>query len=301
MGTSGSKLATAGSAPVGAGPSAAASAEPPCASGRAAMAAAAGSGAEEDAPTCPVPERYRNPAVYNVYNQQINSSGATSAALAPRADILDPKNNMPLEANQQPCPGQRKLLSTDRQVSNIPKGGTASTWVYPSPQMFFNALRRKGKGSDVVEEDMEHVVHAHNTMNEITWQRVQAWEALHRDECPCGSTLLRFRGRPDDLSPLARLKSWFGGPLPFDRHDWYVDRCGEEVRYVIDFYFDDDKAGSPDAFSITVRPALDSPGAAIDRTKLFIYTNFAKWGLPCPVTGHSGNDGSGGQQQPSPA
>jgi len=45
-------------------------------------------------------------------------------------------------------------------------------------------------------------------------------------------------------SPLARLHSWFGGPLPFDRHDWYIDRCGREVRYVIDFYFDDDKAGT---------------------------------------------------------
>lgn len=44
-------------------------------------------------------------------------------------------------------------------------------------------------------------------------------------------------------SPLARVRSWLGGPLPFDRHDWYVDRCGKEVRYVIDFYFDDNKAG----------------------------------------------------------
>ena len=43
---------------------------------------------------------------------------------------------------------------------------------------------------------------------------------------------------------MARLMSWVGGPLPFDRHDWFVDRCGEEVRYVIDFYFDDDKAGT---------------------------------------------------------
>lgn len=43
-----------------------------------------------------------------------------------------------------------------------------------------------------------------------------------------------------------------GAPLPFDRHDWYVDRCGTEVRYVIDFYFDDDKAGTPEVrlFSI---------------------------------------------------
>ena len=45
-------------------------------------------------------------------------------------------------------------------------------------------------------------------------------------------------------SPLARIRSWFGGPLPFDRHDWYVDRCGRDVRYVIDFYFNDDKAGT---------------------------------------------------------
>ena len=54
------------------------------------------------------------------------------------ADLVDPKNNMPLAANQHPSPGQVKPLSTDREQSNIPKGGTASTWTYPSPQMFFN-------------------------------------------------------------------------------------------------------------------------------------------------------------------
>ena len=25
--------------------------------------------------------------------------------------------------------------------------------------------------------------------------------------------------------------------LPFDRHDWWVDRCGKEVRYTIDYYY----------------------------------------------------------------
>lgn len=34
------------------------------------------------------------------------------------------------------------------------------------------ALKRKGKGSDVSEEDMDAVVFTHNTMNEITWQQV---------------------------------------------------------------------------------------------------------------------------------
>jgi cytochrome c heme-lyase len=71
---------------------------------------------------------------------------------------------MPLEPNQVPCAGQRRPLPTARTPSTIPKAGVAAggTWVYPSPQMFFNALARKGKGGDVREEDMEAVVHAHN-------------------------------------------------------------------------------------------------------------------------------------------
>jgi cytochrome c heme-lyase len=182
-----------------------------------------------------VPEEFRHAAVYNVYNQRIDGSSAAEGSTA--ADLLDPTNNMPLQPNQQPCPGQRKLLSTERLQSNIPKGGTSSTWLYPSPQMFYNgaaatgaaaagsacrlpppvqracaprkctplpprrmraALKRKGKGSDVAEDDMDSVVHAHNSMNEATWQRVQAWEALHRARCG-QAQLLRFRGRPDDL------------------------------------------------------------------------------------------------------
>ena len=96
----------------------------------------------DNSSSCPVPERYRNAAVYNVYNQRINDPSSVapqgSGLAIQGTDILDPKNNMPLEPNQQPCPGQKKLLSTDRIVSNIPKGGTEASWVYPSPQMFYN-------------------------------------------------------------------------------------------------------------------------------------------------------------------
>jgi len=28
-------------------------------------------------------------------------------------------------------------------------------------------------------------------------------------------------------------------PPPFDRHDWIVDRCGKEVRYIIDYYYNE--------------------------------------------------------------
>ena len=42
--------------------------------------------------------------------------------------------------------------------------------------------------------------------------------------------LVRFVGRPQDYSPQARLLNLLGYKLPFDRHDWVVDRCGREVR-----------------------------------------------------------------------
>ena len=53
-------------------------------------------------------------------------------------DALDSRNQMPREPNQQPFPGQRRVISTDRKASSIPKGGTDSMWLYPSPQMFYN-------------------------------------------------------------------------------------------------------------------------------------------------------------------
>ena len=83
--------------------------------------------------------------------------------------------------------------------------------------------------------------------------------------------LLKFRGRPTDLSPKARLRTWLGYPLPFDRHDWTVSRPdGTTARYVIDYYYDDSKASDapatlstdPSTFNsilVDVRPAVDSP------------------------------------------
>jgi len=246
--------------------------------------------------SCPVAEDVR--PIYNVYNQRIDKSAAAPSTVTDEKPLfpgmrrlviptatLDPSNNMPVEPNQRPWHTQTKPLSTERQASTIPKGGTSGTWTYPSPQMFFNALKRKGKGEDVEEDDMNAVISTHNGMNEATWQHVALWEQLHRAECG-EPKLMRFLGRPHDLSPSARIKSWFGKPLPFDRHDWYIDRCGREVRYVIDFYFDEEKAGTIDQFEIIARPALDSVESALDRVKMSIYERFAEWGLPCPISGH---------------
>lgn len=97
---------------------------------------------QSNASSCPVPKSQRSTAVYNVYNQRVDSENSASTS-RPTGDV-DPRNNMPREPNQQPCAGQRQLISTSRLVSNIPKGGTQGTWVYPSPQMFYNGEQLAG-------------------------------------------------------------------------------------------------------------------------------------------------------------
>lgn len=55
--------------------------------------------------------------------------------------------------------------------------------------------------------------------------------------------------------------------LPFDRHDWIVDRCGRSVRYIIDYYGCEPKQDQSVPIYLDVRPALDSFGACLDRLK----------------------------------
>lgn len=55
--------------------------------------------------------------------------------------------------------------------------------------------------------------------------------------------------------------------LPFDRHDWIVERDGKEVRYVIDFYSGQPQPGRPLSVYLDVRPALDSVESAVDRLR----------------------------------
>ncbi|GAB0493261.1 hypothetical protein MMPV_004537 [Pyropia vietnamensis] len=205
----------------------------------------------------------------------VASAGATASGAPPQpvydvyGNQLDPRNLMPTSPNQTPSPGQRAPLSTNRERSSIPKVSNPNSpdvWVYPSQQMFYNALSRKGKAADVEEADMDAVVAVHNSMNEATWAEVLAWErAYHAGECAHPS-LAQFRGRPHDRSPASRFRGAFRGyPAPFDRHDWTVDRCGTPVRYIIDYYHWDDGRAEP--IEIHVRPAADSAAAVWDRLR----------------------------------
>ena len=204
------------------------------------------------------------------------------------SEDLNPLNRMPASPEQQRAPGQASALPTDRVTSTIPRAD-GGLWEYPSPQMFFNALMKKGKGGGVDEQDMTSVVAIHNNMNETTWRQVLEWEDMHCDTCKEPRRLIRFLGRPDELSPKAALKYYLGlAPRPFDRHDWTVDRCGTEVRYIIDYYDVAEKRAEDRVPSqmhekdavpsiyCDVRPAGDSFEQLADRMRMMATSAFSQ-------------------------
>ncbi|KAG7663493.1 CYC3, partial [[Candida] subhashii] len=204
-------------------------------------------------------------------------------------EALNPLNNMPMSLSSEKAPGQRITLSTQRTISSIPRGETEShgLWEYPSPQQMLNAMLRKGKGDGIPEDAVESMVDIHNFLNEAAWQQILEWESRYTKTTKIEPRLKKFTGRPDDMSPRARMYLWLGQLFPetfnteppFDRHDWTVLRSQgrnkdwQEVRYVIDYYSapDDEETGMP-AFTLDTRPALDNFGNASDR--------FTHWAYP---------------------
>lgn len=93
-------------------------------------------------------------------------------------------------------------------------------------------MLRKGwrwKEGALKQSDMENIVQMHNFNNELAWFEVLKWESMHCDECST-PRLASFGGKAKDFSPRAKIRNWLGYKLPFDRHDWIVDRCGKRIR-----------------------------------------------------------------------
>ncbi|CAO3566452.1 unnamed protein product [Mortierella alpina] len=221
-----------------------------------------------------------------------SSSTKATAAVAQEPLLIDPSNNMPVSPDQFRIASQRKDLNTEREMSSIPKaanaadpygentsssgahapdvdGGQESVWIYPSEQMFFNAMKRKNWTPR--EEDMKFVVPIHNMVNEMAWKHILRWEKGMENTCG-GPKLVKFEGKPKEITPKARIRSWMGYTLPFDRHDWVVDRCGKQVTYIIDFYSGQPDPRYPEApsFYLDVRPKL-TPEGAWQRFKKFMF------------------------------
>ena len=233
---------------------------------------------------------------------------------------LNPLNYMFHSISQAPAPNQNYALPTSRDESTIPKGSGDGNWEYPSPQQMYNALLRKGY-TDTDITAVESMVAVHNFLNEGAWAEIVEWErrfgkglsrgwdvskrgeenapmALRRIEAAEGGpeqpTLIRFQGRPKDMTPKAAMLQVMGWLYPakfewvhklqilhdvdsdhddrteppFDRHDWFVSRKvngeSKEVRYVIDYYSGPPEPTGEPVFYLDVRPAM-TPTGAVER------------------------------------
>ena len=198
-----------------------------------------------------------------------------TSASEPLSTIIDDANGCPVgfdrdnqsySNDQAPIGGGVASLPVQRKVSSIPRSSEKEEyWVYPSQQQFYNSMKRKN--FEPSEDDMSTVVAMHNAVNEMTWHKILKWEQKYSETCG-NPTLKKFGGKSEDISPKARIMSWFGYSLPFDRHDWIVDRCGKDVPYIIDFYSGNkDGTNSLVAMHIDARPRLDSFSALYDRVE----------------------------------
>jgi len=157
--------------------------------------------------------------------------------------------------------------------SKIPAAGRGNSedgkyWLNPSPGQLYRALARKNKAID--PQDSEAVAFVHQMVTKQTWDCILEYESLHARRCN-NPRLERFVGKDGIYSYKARMVQLVRGVLPFDRHDWTVNRCGKEVRYIIDYYAVPDPKHDI-AYFIDARPALTFSGIK-DRFHLA----FKKW------------------------
>jgi len=247
---------------------------------------------DDPAAACPIDHKSREAwlAQARASNQQPPNPHSTTPAPSPTPPQSQPSVQQSCDSStldqssSSPSSQHTSLLSTlrlatDREVSSIPRSLPTNTntpsgpanserdtgsdkktgnWIYPSEQMFFDAMRRKAY--DPKENDMKTIIPIHNAVNERAWYEIKRWEAGRSDACG-GPKLASFSGMSTALTPRARWKSFMGYQTPFDRHDWVVDRCGTKVEYVIDFYAGKDDGGEKGkglSFYLDVRPKLNS-------------------------------------------
>lgn len=146
---------------------------------------------------------------------------------------LNPLNYMPSNLSQERATQQTVDLPLERELSSIPRGDAESNWEYPSPQQMYNAMLRKGY-DDTPQDAVESMVAVHNFLNEGAWAEIVEWERIFSrglshgwQECVAGRAglstggndalkpkLLRFQGRPNEMTPKAKMFQALGQIYP---------------------------------------------------------------------------------------
>lgn len=176
-----------------------------------------------------------------------SSSPATPPSACPAHDPnFDPKTTPPLNSAEK--------------AAIVP---SESNWVYPSPSSFYRALSAKDRNPN--PQDMDIVVPIHNAVNERVWQQVLDWErsamGLKEGE-ETGVKLVSFMGRPKQMSPRARWKSFIGYVDPS-----VLSRPGKSLPLANEFLCV--------AFQVTRLLSTDTTGSSTDpsaqpRTRLHL-------------------------------
>ena len=175
--------------------------------------------------SCPVPHSQAPPSACPVPHDAPKPKSLLSQ--------LNPLNYMFPDLSQDRAPNQTHALPTSRDESSIPRGDGDSKWEYPSPQQMYNALLRKGyHDTDITA--VEEMVAVHNFLNEGAWAEVVGWEqrfgggllhglsvckrgeenAVEEIKAEAEPTLIRFQGRPKDMTPKAALMQLLGRVYP---------------------------------------------------------------------------------------
>jgi len=168
-------------------------------------------------------------------NEPVGSRPSSTSALSK----LSPLNYMPSNLSQSRASNQTVDLPVEREMSSIPRGDVESNWEYPSPQQMYNAMLRKGY-DDTPQDAVESMVAVHNFLNEGAWAEIVEWErrfsrglGFGLQACKWGEEgsmtgagmmsnqeevpqprLLRFQGRPNDMTPKARILQMLGQVYP---------------------------------------------------------------------------------------
>ena len=170
-----------------------------------------------------------------ISDESFNSSLSTSATLSK----LNPLNYMPSHLSQSRAANQTVNLPRERTASSIPRGDADRNWEYPSPQQMYNAMLRKGY-DDTPQDAVESMVAVHNFLNEGAWSEIVEWERrfapglvygwrackkgeegsmtkLDMVESEKGAPrprLVRFQGRPNEMTPKAKILQLLGQIYP---------------------------------------------------------------------------------------
>lgn len=196
-----------------------------------------------DAPSSSCPVRPTDSPFF-VPKTTPTASPQPSAASEARSTLskLNPLNYMFSSISQERAPNQTMDLPVEREPSSIPRGDAEGNWEYPSPQQMYNAMLRKGY-TDTPQDAVESMVAVHNFLNEGAWAEIVGWERIFAkglgsawDMCRRGEEgiafeamkqemmgttdqsteprLLRFQGRPHELTPKAKILQALGWVYP---------------------------------------------------------------------------------------